>query len=341
MAEISKLFFWRHLRGEPNFFIVLHKAGKMVAGGRGLSFWFYPLSASIAEIPLDDRELPFLFHGRSKDFQDVITQGVITYRIADPDRVFRRVDFSIDLDTGAYTKQPLEKMALFLTQLAQQSAWEYVAANDVREVLANGIEPIRAKIRQGLNADPGLQDMGLEIVSVRISSIKPTSDLERALQMPTREQIQQFADQATFERRALAVEKERAIQENELQNQIELAKREELLINQRGQNEKRRTLEEVEARRIEAEANANRVKVEAEANASRIRLVEEAKVLAEKERMDIYRSLPPQVIIGLAAQELAGKLKTIQNLSISPELLGPMFTQLVQAGTKKLEENAK
>src|SRR5688572_15089497 len=122
MAEISKLFFWRHLRGEPNFYIALHKSGKQVAGGRGLTFWFYPLSASIAEIPLDDRELPFLFHGRSKDFQDVTTQGVITFRIADPERIGRRVDFSIDLDNGAYTKQPLEKLAQLLAQLAQQSA---------------------------------------------------------------------------------------------------------------------------------------------------------------------------------------------------------------------------
>lgn len=337
MADISKLLFWRHLRGEPSFHLVLHKDGKLAKQGPGASFWFYPLSASITEIPLDDRELPFLFHGRSKDFQDVVTQGVITFRIVDPDRVAKRIDFSVDLDTGAYTKQPLEKMAMLLTQLAQQAAWEFVAQNDVREVLANGIEPIRTKVRQALVADPGLLDMGVEIVSVRVSSIKPTSDLERALQMPAREAIQQSADEATFERRALAVQKERAIQENELQNRIELAKREELLINQKGQNEKRRTLEEAEARRIGAEAAAQRSKLESDANAESIRVVEEAKVNAEKERMEIYKELPPQVLLGLAAQELAGKLTNIEHLTISPELLGPLLTNLVQAGTRHLE----
>ena len=40
------------------------------------------------------------------------------------------------------------------------------------------------------------------------------------------------ADEAAFARRAMAVEKERAIQENELQNRIELAKKEEGLIEQ-------------------------------------------------------------------------------------------------------------
>ena len=64
--------------------------------------------------------------------------------------------------------------------------------------------------------------------------------VERALQTPTRERVQQEADRATFERRALAVERERAIAENELQNQIELARREEQLVAQRGANERRR-----------------------------------------------------------------------------------------------------
>ena len=77
-------------------------------------------------------------------------------------------------------------------------------------------------------------------MSVRVSSIKPTADLEKALETKTREKIQQEADEAMFERRALAVQKERAIAENELQNQIELSIREEQLIKQQGQNEKHR-----------------------------------------------------------------------------------------------------
>ncbi len=40
-----------------------------------------------------------------------------------------------------------------------------------------------------------------------------TNILEKALQVPTREAIQQQSDVATFERRALAVESERAIRE--------------------------------------------------------------------------------------------------------------------------------
>ncbi len=47
----------------------------------------------------------------------------------------------------------------------------------------------------------------------------------RGSQTPSRERVQQEADRATHERRALAVQRERAIAENELQNQIELRSR--------------------------------------------------------------------------------------------------------------------
>lgn len=86
------------------------------------------------------------------------------------------------------------------------------------------------------------------------TSIRPEAELERALQTPMRERLQQDADKATYERRALAVERERAISENELQSQIELAKREELLVEQRGANERRRATEAAAAGRIEVEA---------------------------------------------------------------------------------------
>jgi regulator of protease activity HflC (stomatin/prohibitin superfamily) len=337
MAEIHRYPFVRHLRTEPTEFVLVYKRGKLRRSGRGLAFWFLPLTTSVAEVPVDDRELPFLFHGRSLDFQDVTVQGVITFRVAHPETIAERVDFAIDLKTGAHLRQPLDKLALMLTQIAQQHATDYLAHATLKEVLAAGYEELLDRVRDGLTKDGAIGDMGLELVAVRIAAIKPSAELEKALQMPTREQIQQQADQATFERRALAVEKERAIQENELRNQIELAKREADLIAQRGTNEKRRATEETEAKRIAIDAAATQVKIEAAARAESVRLVEEAKVVAEAARMDVYRDLPASVMLGLAAQELAGKLNKIEHLTLSPETFGPLLTNLVTAGTRKLE----
>jgi regulator of protease activity HflC (stomatin/prohibitin superfamily) len=337
MAEIHRYPFVRHLRSEPSQFVLVYRRGKLRRAGKGLACWFFPLSTSIAEVPVDDRELPFLFHGRSLDFQDVTVQGVITFRVVHPETIAERVDFAIDSRTGAHLRQPLDKLSLLLTQIAQQHATDYLAHATLREVLAAGYDELLTRIREGLTKDGSLADMGLELVTVRIAAVKPSAELEKALQMPTREQIQQQADQATFERRALAVEKERAIQENELHNQIELAKREEDLIAQRGTNEKRRATEETEAKRIAIEAEAARVRIDAAARAESVRLVEEAKVHAESARMDVYRQMPTNVMLGLAAQELASKLQKIEHLTLSPDMLGPLLTNLVTAGTRKLE----
>ncbi len=85
MGGISSLIWIRHLRSEPNFHVLRYRRGKLVGSGRGLSFWFLPINTSIAEIPIGDRELPFPFHGRPRDFQDVTVQGTVNYRVTQPE----------------------------------------------------------------------------------------------------------------------------------------------------------------------------------------------------------------------------------------------------------------
>jgi hypothetical protein len=127
----------------------------------------------------------------------------------------------------------------------------------------------------------------------------------------------------------LAVEKERAIQENELQNQIELARREEQLIKQRGDNERMRVTDEVDARRIEAEAKAQRTGVMAEAEAARITVTEGAKTQAEGARMSIYRDYPTDVLLALAMENFATHMPAIEHLNVSPDMVGDFLNRFV------------
>jgi len=337
MAEIRSYWFWRHLRAEPTNWIVFYKNGKKKRSERGAAFWFAPLGASLVEVPLDDRELPFLVQGSSADFQDVSVNGVVTFRVKDAELLASRLSFSIDTKTGRWTSEPLDKLAIVVRELAQELAGSFVARASLRVLLDQAVDVIRDHIQLGLVAAPSISSLGVEIVATRIASVKPTAEMEKALQMPTREKIQQEADQAIFGRRALAVEKERAIAENELTSQIELAKREEQLIGQRGQNEKKRITDEAENKRVEAEAAARNVKLNAAAQAESIKVLEGARVNAERERMDIYRELPPAALMGLAARELAGKLQSIQHLNLSPDMLGPLLERVLGAQARKLE----
>jgi regulator of protease activity HflC (stomatin/prohibitin superfamily) len=347
MADIRNFLIARHLRADASMHVLHYRGARLVRQGRGLAFWFLPMSASIAEVPVDDRELSILFHARSSDFQDVTAQGIVTYRIVEPATLADRIDFTIDLASGAYLKQPLDRIGLHVTELARQHAAGWIGATPIRSVLTEGPALIREKVEHGLAEDAGLGAMGLAIASVRISSVKPTPDVEKALAAPTREHIQQLSDEAAFARRALAVDKERAIQENELANQIELAKREEQLIAQRGQNARRQSVEQAEAERIASDAAAARLGVKAASDASQalvmgeatsksIRLVEGARVDVERARMEVMSAVPSSVLLALAAQQLAGKLQRIEHLNLSPDALGPMLQSLIGAGTRRL-----
>ena len=316
MAEIRKYPFCRHLRSDANVHITRFRNGKIVRAGRGLAFWFLPQRTSLAELPMDDRSMTLFFKGRSKDFQTITVQGNLTWHVVNPATLGDRVDFSIDLVNGKHTAKPMEQIEGLLTGTAQEIATQYLAEGNVHDLLDAGIEPLRARLEKGLSGAERLTAMGLEVAAIRLTSIAPTAELERALQTPTFENMQQKADQATFERRALAVEKERAIAENELNNKTELAKRETQLIAQEAANAHARATGTRDAQQIEADGEAGR-----------IRTVEQAKSEMEREGMAIVRDLPPSVLLGLAAREFAGNPNKIEHLNVTPDLLAALLAQ--------------
>ena len=337
MSEIRHFPFVSHLRAEPTNHVVRFKNGAVVASSPGETFWFRRLNTTVAEVPIEDREQSFLFTGRSADFQDVAVQGTITYRVADPELATHRVDFGIDLRTGFYLEEPIERLSQTVTQAAQQVALDWIAHRTLDSVLVDAVQDLRPLLTDALRDDAALADVGLEVVTVRVTRVSPTPDLEKALQAPTRERLQESADEATFQRRALAVEKERAIAENELTNQVELARREEELIGQRGANERRRVEDEAEALRIAAAVAVDRTRLETEARADGIRDIESANNDAEQARIDIYRDVSSQVLLGLAARELAGKLERIDHLNLGSDGFGSLLESFLLAGTTKLE----
>ncbi|MBX9930892.1 MAG: SPFH domain-containing protein [Methylobacterium sp.] len=310
MATIRNLGPIAQLRSEASSHLIRYRNGRVRQSGRGLVFWFRPETASISEVPMDDREMTLFVRGRSRDFQTVVVQGTIGWRVVDPQVLATRIDFSIDLRTGKSQGEPIERIEARLSGIAGQAVLQQIGANPVGALLDAGPEPLRVALETVLGAAPALAEIGVAVVSVRLTNISPTSELERALQTPTFEALQQKADAATFSRRALAVEKERAIAENELETRTELARRETLLIAREAENARDRAAGLAEAQGLEASAEAER-----------IRLVEGARAEAELQRVAIYRELSPAVLLGLAARELAGKLETIEHVNVTPDLL--------------------
>ena len=328
MADIARYPFVRHLRGSATAHVQHVTAGRLRHGGTGASFWFRPLSAVLSEIPVDDRELPLLFHARTADFQDVTVQMTLTFRFADPVLAAGRVDFSVDPDTGTWRGTPLEQVAGLLTESAQQHAIDLLAGGVLTTVLTAGVGPVRAAVAAGLAADARLVETGIAVVDVRVVAIRPEPEMERALRTPTREQVQAAADAATYARRATAVERERAISENELANQVELARREEELVGQRGVNARREAENAAEAAEVAAGSKARRDRTAMEVEAERKRVLGEATGAANRAELAAWAELPIETVHALTLRQLANNLPQIQNLTITPELLTGLLAKL-------------
>ncbi|MFF8574048.1 SPFH domain-containing protein [Streptomyces sp. NPDC015237] len=328
MADIIKRFGWRHLRAAPTAHIRHHRSGQLTHDGPGLSFWFRPLAAALSEVPVDDRELAMTFHARTVDFQDVAVQATVTYRIADPAVAAERLDFSVDPDTGVWRGAPLEQLATLLTESAQQHALEVLARTPLAAALAEGVPAVRERVLQGLREEPRLPATGIEIVAVRVMAVRPEPEVERALRTPARELIQQEADRATYERRAVAVERERAIAENELASQIELARREEQLVEQRGANSRREAQEMAAADAVRVGAEAERAVRLAQAEAEGARAVGEARAQAQAAWLRVHGDVDVAVLRALTGTRLAENLPRIDSVTVSPDVLTGLLARL-------------
>jgi hypothetical protein len=128
------------------------------------------------------------------------------------------------------------------------------------------------------------------------------------------------------------VERERAIAENELQSQIELARREEQLVTQRGANARREAQDAAASSRIAAEAQADKEERLARARANGTRALGEAKAAGEAASVAAYRDLPQSTLLALAAKDLAGSLPQIGTLVLAPDLLASLMSQLASGG---------
>ena len=104
----------RRLRAEPNQLILHFRGGRLVRKGAGMAYWFSPLSAAIAMLPIEDCQSTFVLNEHTADFQSIKVQSTISYRIVDAEKAASRFNFSLSIDHGAWLEQPLDRLASVL-----------------------------------------------------------------------------------------------------------------------------------------------------------------------------------------------------------------------------------
>src|SRR5260221_11152639 len=182
MTTISSFGFISHLRAEPNQFILHYRRGTIVRQGAGLAYWFLPLHAAIAQLPVEDVETTFVLTERTADYQDVSVQCTLTYRVVDPQPAAARINFTVSLLSGTWLEDPLARMASLWSQRARQSARAYLTSVALVEAVGRGAEVIRAAMDSALRADPEIAAVGLAPVSLHVQRVAPMPDVDKALQ---------------------------------------------------------------------------------------------------------------------------------------------------------------
>ncbi len=320
MATIKRYPWISHFLGSPTGYVVHLQKGAVRHRGVGQAFWFRPAASVLSEVPVDDQELPTLFHAITRDHQDVSIQANVTYRFVDPVSVASRLDFDLQ-QPGPASSGGKEQVATIIGQLCQSHAIDHIATTTLAQSLERGVSELRQLLTEALRTDTRLVSTGIEILGVQVLAVRPEAEVERALQTPVREQLQAEADRAVYERRAVAVERERTISENEMASQIELASRRERLVAQEGANARRAAEEKAAAGLIQANAEAERQGIGAAAEANQVRLVGEAQAAREAATMEVYRGMDQATLLALAFREAAGSLPNIGNLTVTPDLL--------------------
>jgi hypothetical protein len=336
------MFGIRFIKADPGNCLIQFRNGRIRRQGKGLSFYYFAPTTSLVSVPTVSTEAPFIFEEVTGDFQKVTVQGQVTYRISEPLKVSRLLNFTLDATGKRYVSddpQKLSQRVINLTNVLTRAGLEKLS---LREAL-RASETMERQVAAGLRVAAEIDALGLEILGLSILAIKPTPETSRALEAETRELLLREADEAIYARRNSAVEYERSIRENELNTEIAVENkkrqiREAQMDAERAVQEKQHQLREAEMTSRIALEEQNRELValtvensrqEAEAKAFSIGAVMKSLAGVDARVLQALTSagMSPHQLVAAAFQELAEKADRIGQLNISPELLRELMNR--------------
>ena len=290
----------RYFKGDPSHHVVAVKNGKTVREGIGASFFYVPHTTNLIVVPVSSRDAQFVIQESTSDYQDVTVQGSLTYRISEPSKAAKALDFTFDPRSGQYKSNDMEKLQVRIVNALQSKARPTLRQLSLEESLRIASH-LSTELTENLRNDDSLSDLGIHVESVYVVRITATPEMKKALEADFRESLNRRADQAIYARRAAAVEEERKLREAELDTEIEVETRRKSLVESESEN-KLRT----------AEADAE----------------------AEKLRLSPYLDTAPTTLAMVAFRDWAATNPNIGQLNLTPEVLTAVSNWIGQSQTQ-------
>ncbi len=334
------MFGFRFVKFEPGNYIIRYHKGVIRARGDGISFWYYVPAASLVAVPVGSADAQFMFAENSADFQELSIQGQLTYRITDPEKTAEMLNYTIDSRRLHRISDDPEKLAERLVNLLQIAVKGEMKKLRLKEALTAS-DDVAAAAFAALCNHKMVQSLGVSVLSVTIAAIKPSPETAKALEAETREMILKESDEAIFQRRNNAVEKERMIRESELNTEIAVERknrqiRETKLETERLARQKELAMREEEQQFSIAEEERNKTLVDLRVRNANIEA--DSKAYALHKVMEVYENMNVDTLKALAAggldssrlmalafQGIADKAEKIGNLNITPDLLSSLL----------------
>ena len=308
-----------YLKVSPTTYVMLYRQGKVVREGLGLSFFYFAPTASIVQVAVSSRHVPFVFNEVTADFQDVTIQGELAFRVSDPKRVAASLDFSVDAH-GHYRSDDPGKLDERLVHVAQIATRSFTEQRKLKELLAAS-DGLVTEVLKGLRQSEVVAKLGLEIQDLSILGIKPSPEMGKALQTDAREELLRRADEAIYARRNASVELERTIKENELNTELAVQQKKRQI--RESEMEADIAVEHQRATLVDSRV-ANERK-EAEARAAALQAMLEPIKSVDWRTLVAVNGADSAQVMSLAFQELAQNAAKIGELNITPDLLDSLL----------------
>jgi flotillin len=260
---------WGWVSARPSEFLVVYRGGALSQslsrqGGR---FFKWP-SDSYVVVPTTLKEVVFHASQVTTDFVDVKVRGMVVYRVAEPLRIYRLINFA---DRPAAEA----KLAQMISDLCRSLAKWLVANLRLEECVRRRKEEIAGALAREVG-EIATDRWGVEIVTVDVQDVFIQDEaLFSAMQAG-------FRAEKEREARLARLEAERGVETRRIANERALEQdRQELAL------ERARQAEELERRRLlDAE---ERARIAAEGELQRARLTTEARRLQADEELRVYR----------------------------------------------------
>ena len=288
---------FKYYKGEPNTYVICHRNGTLMEHGVGINFFYLPQTTSIATIPMASQESQFIFNETTANFQEISIQGSLTYRLTGPLDLANRLDFTVVPKTHFYKSEDPQQLVQRVVNSVQAHTRSEVSQRSLEDALTE-VKDLASVVFDKVAAAPELKALGIELEGLHFTAVKATPEMQKALEADYRESLHKRADQAIYDRRKSAVDEERKIRESEMNTDVELENRRKDLVDMQAKNSL--TLAEAEAK-------------------------------ADELKLSPYGELPPQALVGLALKEWATNAGTIENLSITPDLLSKVVSFVSEA----------